>query len=149
MELKSLFDSQAKQEILARLEKIGPDTQHVWGKMNAAQMLTHCNRAIGVALGTFQLHPNWFMKTMGPMFKSVLYSPKPFGHGSPTASEFKTANVDSNFAEEKTKLVNAINRYSIENIVDKKHPIFGTFTDEQWGKSQWKHLDHHFRQFGV
>ena len=30
----------------------------------------------------------------------------------------------------------------------KDHPYFGT-TAEQWGKSAYKHLDHHFRQFGV
>ena len=29
------------------------------------------------------------------------------------------------------------------------HPMFGKFTMEQWGKMEYKHLDHHLRQFGV
>jgi len=29
------------------------------------------------------------------------------------------------------------------------HPSFGEFTKEQWGQLEYKHLDHHLRQFGV
>lgn len=29
------------------------------------------------------------------------------------------------------------------------HPVFGDFTKDQWGIMQWKHLNHHFEQFGV
>ena len=29
------------------------------------------------------------------------------------------------------------------------HPVFGSFTPEQWGQMQYKHLDHHLRQFNV
>ncbi|NND11366.1 MAG: DUF1569 domain-containing protein, partial [Flavobacteriaceae bacterium] len=29
------------------------------------------------------------------------------------------------------------------------HPSFGYYTKDQWGKTQYKHLDHHLRQFGV
>ena len=29
------------------------------------------------------------------------------------------------------------------------HPNFGDFTQEQWGHSQFKHLDHHLSQFNA
>ncbi len=29
------------------------------------------------------------------------------------------------------------------------HPVFGKFTKEQYGKMNYKHLDHHLTQFGV
>ncbi len=29
------------------------------------------------------------------------------------------------------------------------HPLFGKLTPEQWGKSIYKHLDHHLQQFDV
>ncbi|MGB5666410.1 MAG: DUF1569 domain-containing protein, partial [Maribacter sp.] len=29
------------------------------------------------------------------------------------------------------------------------HPLFGEFTVEQWGQMEFKHLDHHLKQFGV
>ena len=31
----------------------------------------------------------------------------------------------------------------------KNHPYFGKFSADQWGKSAYKHLDHHLTQFGV
>ncbi|MCF6222561.1 MAG: hypothetical protein L3J34_02410 [Flavobacteriaceae bacterium] len=27
--------------------------------------------------------------------------------------------------------------------------MFGEFTAKQWGKMQYKHLDHHLKQFGL
>jgi hypothetical protein len=32
-----------------------------------------------------------------------------------------------------------------------KHPhgFFGKITPKQWGETQWKHLDHHLRQFSA
>jgi hypothetical protein len=30
-----------------------------------------------------------------------------------------------------------------------EHFIFGAMTMEQWNALQWKHIDHHLRQFGV
>ncbi|WP_347374194.1 DUF1569 domain-containing protein [Aequorivita sp. Q41] len=29
------------------------------------------------------------------------------------------------------------------------HPLFGKFTPQQWGQMQYKHLDHHLKQFNV
>jgi hypothetical protein len=31
----------------------------------------------------------------------------------------------------------------------KPQPGFGYFTKQQWGQMQYKHLDHHLRQFEV
>jgi len=56
------------------------------------------------------------------------------------------------FDHEKQKLMNliaqfhAIERRKLQNSV---HPILGKFTPEQWAIGQYKHLDHHLRQFGV
>ena len=42
---------------------------------------------------------------------------------------------------------------SFYNLKDRNewnpHPMFGKFTKQQWGQMQYKHLDHHLRQFGV
>ncbi len=29
------------------------------------------------------------------------------------------------------------------------HPFFGNLNSEEWDTLNWKHLDHHLRQFGV
>ena len=36
-----------------------------------------------------------------------------------------------------------------ERCLQAEHPMLGTFTPEQWAIGQYKHLDHHLRQFGV
>lgn len=35
------------------------------------------------------------------------------------------------------------------NCTNHPHPFFGVLTSEEWGKGIYKHLDHHFKQFGV
>jgi hypothetical protein len=53
------------------------------------------------------------------------------------------------FIEEKTKLLDMLNCFSENNMVNDKHPIFGKLTKEQWSKATWKHFDHHLKQFGA
>lgn len=48
MEVKDLFDPAVKQEILDRINKLTPQSQRQWGKMDVAQMLAHCQMPLGV-----------------------------------------------------------------------------------------------------
>ena len=50
MEVKNLFDPLVKQEIIERINKLTPQSQHLWGKMEVAQMLAHLQVPIGVGL---------------------------------------------------------------------------------------------------
>jgi hypothetical protein len=55
------------------------------------------------------------------------------------------------FLEEKEALLAMVNEFSSqkERTEWPEHPIFGPFTPEQWGKLQYKHLDHHLQQFNI
>jgi hypothetical protein len=59
---------------------------------------------------------------------------------------------ERDFEEEKNRLQELINEFYSKGP-DKAglypHPMFGKFTDTQWGQAMYKHLDHHLRQFGV
>ena len=83
-------------------------------------------------------------------FKKSLYNEKPWRKGLPTAKFLKIKD-DKNFNEEKPKLVDLVNE--VYSHREKKewnpHPAFGYFTKQQWGQMQYKHLDHHLKQFGV
>lgn len=151
MEIKNLFDNTAYNETLERLHKLSPDSQRQWGKMQVAQMLAHCKEAFKVPLSDKPM-PRMFMGRMiGWLIKSKLYDSKPYGKGLPTAPDF-IINDDRDFAEEKAallELVSQFNQKGPENVGNYPHPFFGRFTKEQWGKSMWKHLDHHLRQFGL
>lgn len=145
---QNLFDTNVKTALISRLHALGPQSQPLWGKMNVAQMLAHCQAPLGVALGTHQLKAGFLLRLIGPLLKSILYNNKPFKQGTPTAPSFVVAD-SRDFEKEKRKLLDMINRFSEASIVNQSHPIFGKLTAEQWSKGTWKHLDHHLQQFGV
>jgi len=49
MEVKNLFDPAVKQDIIARINKLTPQSKALWGKMNVSQMLAHLQVPIGIA----------------------------------------------------------------------------------------------------
>lgn len=150
MEVKSLFDQVAYEKIIERLNQLNAHSPRQWGKMTAAQMLTHCKEAYKVPLTSKKLkrHPLSFI---GWMFRSQLYNDKPYRQNLPTAPNFIVKD-ERDFEKEKTEMlsiVKAFHEKGAAGIGDKVHPMFGKLTADQWGKSMWKHLDHHLRQFGV
>ena len=150
MEIKSLFDNTAYTEIIERLHKLSPDSQRQWGKMQVAQMLAHCKEAFKVPLTDKPLPRMFLGSLLGWMIKSKLYNETPWKQGLPTAPNFNIKD-ERNFEKEKSSLLELLNKFHNEpqEVGKYPHPFFGKFTTEQWGKSMWKHLDHHLRQFGV
>ncbi len=70
--MKSLFEAEARQEILHRINSLKSSTKPQWGKMNVNQMLKHCHGPIKVAMGTKQLDVNlgFMKKLVFKLFKS-------------------------------------------------------------------------------
>jgi hypothetical protein len=148
MEIKNLFDTSTKQEIIERIQKLTPESKALWGKMNVAQMLAHVQIPMGVALGTHTVNGNWLMKLILPLFKKALYDEKPWKQSLPTDKTFVMTGKAKDFEKEKNELLEKINLYTEDNMINDKHPVFGKLTKEQWAKATWKHLDHHLKQFG-
>lgn len=48
--MNNLYNALDAAEIVARLEKLKPDAQRQWGKMNVNQMLAHCNASLETAM---------------------------------------------------------------------------------------------------
>ena len=150
--MNSLFDTNSQQEILARIENLNETSSAQWGKMNVSQMLSHCQKPLEVANGNLQLNSKIgvLKKFMFKLFKPLMHNDKTWQKNLATVTEFKITETKE-FNQEKGKLVKVINEFS--NKKDKsnwpKHPFFGEFNTEQWGKMQYKHLDHHLNQFDV
>ena len=149
MEIKNLFDAGVKQDIISRIHQLTPASKAVWGKMNVAQMLAHVQVPMGVALGTHTVKGNWLMKIILPLFKKNLYDENPWKQGLPTDKTFIMTGLEKDFENEKSQLLDKINRFSETNMINEAHPVFGKLTKEQWSKATWKHIDHHLKQFGV
>ena len=41
--MKNIFDKAVAEELISRIDKLNADSERVWGTMDAAQMLAHCN----------------------------------------------------------------------------------------------------------
>lgn len=149
--MKSIFDQETNAELLERLSKITAQTTPNWGKMNASQMVTHCQKPLDVAEGTLKLPHSFIGKLFGKIIKNQFLSGKPIGKNSPTAKEFVIKGTPD-FEKEKSVLEAQIRKFGQQGpdaIANKTHPFFGTMTDDEWGKLHYVHLDHHFTQFGV
>ena len=146
--MKSLFEETTYHQTLSRIEALNENSERQWGKMTAGQMAWHCQFPISIGIknpnkGTGNLFVRLF-------FKKQMYNDTPFRKNLPTAPNLK-AKEEKDLPSEK-----AILRQLVTNFYDCKtrkdwnpHPLFGRFTHEQWGKMEYKHLDHHLTQFGV
>lgn len=149
--MNNLYNPSDVSEILERIEKLTPDSQRQWGKMNAAQMLAHCNKSVETAMGQNFMKRLFIGRIIGTLLKSKVVGAKPFGKNSPTDKSYIFPD-NCNFEEEKSKVTAAILKFSEggpSQCTTYPHPFFGKFTPEEWAVFQWKHLDHHLRQFGV
>jgi hypothetical protein len=150
--MQNLYNQPDVTALLQRIEKLTPDSQRQWGKMNVAQMLAHINQSMETAMGKNTIPRVFFvMRIIGGMLRKTVLGPGPFRKNSPTDKSYKFP-VDVDFNESKNKTITSVRQF-FENgpsqCTTHAHPFFGHFTPEEWAVFQWKHLDHHLRQFGV
>ncbi|WP_339626357.1 DUF1569 domain-containing protein [uncultured Winogradskyella sp.] len=147
--MKSFFEEGAYDELSSRLNNLNKDTTANWGKMNVGQMLHHCQMPLNIILEKkdYGVKPNWLVNLF---FKKSMYSDKPWRKNLPTAPGFKIM-AKKDFEAEKNEITSLLNELNTQRQRNdwQPHPAFGAMTKDQWGKMQYKHLDHHFRQFGV
>jgi hypothetical protein len=147
----ALFDPAGLAVMLARLDSLRPDSPRQWGKMDVAQMLSHCRQPLRVALGDLPLKRSLVGLLFGRLAKRKLLDPKPWSHGMPTAPEFRINNP-RNFQEEQAALRALVDRFGRggpASLSRQPHPFFGALSSEEWQALQWRHLDHHLQQFGA
>lgn len=148
--MKNLFYTETVKEIEERLLAVKKEDQPTWGVMNSAQMLAHCCGPLEVALEEVKLKkPGFLTRMLVSFYKPLLYNDKPWKKGLPTTREFRITE-DRDFEGERLRLLSLIHRFTSKGPEHSwpTHPLFGKFTGEQWGMMQYKHLDHHLRQFG-
>ena len=149
--MSDIFNTQANAEILARLSKITADSKPLWGKMNAAQMVWHCQKPLEVTTGKLPLKGGLLGFLFGKMAKNNFLKNKGFSQNSPTHPKFKMGETPD-FETEKKALSNAIASFGKAGpaiIAVQKHPFFGPMTEQEWGSLHYIHLDHHLKQFGA
>lgn len=149
--MKNLFNQQDTSEILNRIDRLSPDSKRQWGKMDVAQMLAHCNAALGTAAGHNFPKRLFIGKILAPFMKAKFLSEKAFDKNYPTDKSYVFAN-QMDFEKEKLKVVALIKEFSnngAAKCTTHPHSFYGKLTPQEWGIAMYKHFDHHLRQFGV
>lgn len=147
----SLFDPAGLAALLARIDGLRPDSPRQWGKMTIGQMLAHCQQPLRVASGELPLRRSLIGVLFGRLAKRQLLAPKPWQQGMPTAPEFRITDA-RDFGEEQQALRALVQRFGEAGpagLTKAPHPFFGPLTSDEWQALQWRHLDHHLRQFGA
>ncbi|MFN8117658.1 MAG: DUF1569 domain-containing protein [Bacteroidia bacterium] len=152
MALPSVFDSKTTEETFKRLEKITYVSKPQWGKMNAAQMLAHLNVAYDLAYDKIQVKNSGFKKfILKLLVKPMVVGEKGYKKNSQTAPEFIIAD-ERDFEKEKSKFIDNVKQteaHGAKYFEGKESKSFGVMTAKEWSNQFYKHIDHHFTQFGV
>jgi hypothetical protein len=147
--MENIFDKNTFDAIQSRIGNLSKDTRAQWGKMNVGQMMHHCQGPLNIILEKedYDVKPNWLINLL---FKRSMYNDKLWKKNMPTLKAFRE-NEPRDLNQERLQLVELLDELGSQRDREdwQDHPAFGKFNKEQWGKMQYKHLDHHLRQFGV
>lgn len=121
--------------------------------MSCAQMMVHCKRILEVGTGKTVLPGTpAIIRLFGICAKKEIFL---FNNGiprnMPTYGVVKLKE-SCNFEESRADLLIALEEFVKalkRNELIPKHALFGEMSKQHWGFLQYKHLNHHLKQFGV
>lgn len=150
--MKNVFNPLVVEELIRRIEKLTPESKPIWGKMNVAQMLAHCNVTYELVFENKHPKPGYFKRWMLKTFvKNTVVSEIPYKKNLRTAPEFLITS-DKDYETEKNRLKAYIEKtlnLGEIHFENKASHSFGNLTSVEWNNMFYKHLDHHLNQFGV
>lgn len=148
--MRNLFDAEARHEILERLNKITPDAKARWGKMTVDQMLWHVNRTMSYSMGEYAIPYKGNMLTK-LVIKPLALGKMEFPKGKTRTIEEWKAIGNYHLDMEKKRFREYVEQHgkSAHKTQWPHSPLLGKFTGENWARLNYKHIDHHFAQFGA
>jgi hypothetical protein len=90
--VKNLFQPDAVNEVISRIDKLPPTTQPQWGKMDVAQMMAHCSATLDAASGRVVLPRLLIGRLLGPFVRPALTNNRAFSKNSLTDKNFVIAD---------------------------------------------------------
>jgi hypothetical protein len=149
--MKNLFEPDAVDEVITRIDKLQPTTQHQWGKMDVAQMMAHCSTTLDMAAGRLILPRLLIGRILGPFVRPIFSNDKLLSRNSPTDKKLVISDPrDFGREQEQLKLrIREFQQGGEAQCTKHPHPFFGALTPQEWSTGMYKHLDHHLRQFGA
>jgi hypothetical protein len=152
MDLPNIFSKNIADGVIERINQLTPHTKALWGKMNAAQMLAHCNVTYEMVYTDKHPKAGFLMKLILKWFvKQQVVTDKPYPKNSKTAPAFIIID-EKEFEAEKERLIEYVRQTQVlgaSAFDGKVSHSFGVLDANEWNNMFYKHLDHHLKQFGV
>ncbi len=112
-------------------------------------MLSHLVDSFRMTLGELKTEPKSGPLKYWPIKQLIIYW-LPFPKGAPTAPELLARKPEA-VEREKTQLAAMMDKMAQAQGCEEwpDHPAFGKLSSKDWGVLVYRHIDHHFKQFGV
>jgi len=150
---ETLTDPALRAALVARLQRLAPDSPRQWGRMTPHQAICHLSDSFRDMMSATPISSvaTPFSRTFVRWI--ALHSGLPWPHGVKTRPEVDqeiggTKPVE--FGSDRQQLEGLIEQFAARSGHDlQPHPMFGRMTTTEWQHWGWRHTDHHLRQFGV
>jgi len=136
-----------------RLATLGPDTPRLWGTMTSHEMLCHLSDSFR---GMLRERPTSKAPSSALQRQLVrfiaLHTPVPWPKGVPTRPEVNPHDQGTRpavFEADRADMRELMHRFAGPGSAYAEHPMFGALSRDEWMIWGYRHLDHHFRQFGI
>jgi hypothetical protein len=149
---KDLFTRATLEEVRERVAQLRPESERLWGKMTAAQMLAHCAATMEMAVGQTFPKRRFVGRLVGPIVKkAIIVEGQPFRRNS-TSDKSLIIRDERDFENERQRLSGLLDRFQAggpAGCTRHPHSFLGRLTPAEWAALMYVHLDHHLQQFGV
>ena len=154
--MPNFFDRETADRLLARIDRLTPQSTPEWGTMTVSQMLAHCSKPFETVYDPEYVRQNprpgaalrFLLRLIA---KPIVVGEKPYKRNSRTAPSFIVTG-DRDFEAERERLKAFIERAQSEGVAvfeGRESHSFGPLTAREWSTLFHKHTDHHLTQFGV
>jgi hypothetical protein len=155
--MSTLADENCRNGCCDRLARLTSTAQRQWGRMTAHQMVCHLNDSFAVGAGTKYASPATGILQRTLVKWIALRTPIRWRPGFRTRPEIEqgvggTPPVD--WDRDCAELRRWIIEFGAVEVSEESgkfgtHPFFGPMSARDWLIWGYRHVDHHFRQFGV
>lgn len=151
--MKTIWRDTDTNLLFSRLDKLQPTAERQWGRMNAAQAVSHLNDSMKGILGDRRPpeRPLTFKKRVVRFIGFTLPFPWPRGKVRTSRENDQLIGgtppgVFSDDVAQLKSLVQRIRQSRGEGLP--RHYTWGDLTPSVLGRYVYRHIDHHLKQFG-
>jgi hypothetical protein len=148
---RSLRDPTGRRSILDRLARLTPEQSRRWGRMEPAQLLPHLASGLRMALGERKVQAPSHGRLRGVVWRYLAIHRLPWPEGKIQSPPGAFSTPSLGWERDRQVVVELIERFATAapSTLGATHPTFGFMRPRDWDVLQYRHLDHHLRQFGV